>query len=89
MVRTESPVSQSDAVIVHDAQSQLPKIKAPTQITFGRRDVVTSTRFADALKNGIEGSEMVVFEGCARAPIYENVAEFNERTLAFLKRNSG
>ena len=80
---------QSNAVIAHDAQSQLARIKAPTQITFGRRDVVTSTRFADALKNGIGGSEMVVFEGCAHAPIYENVGEFNEKTLNFLKRNSG
>jgi pimeloyl-ACP methyl ester carboxylesterase len=80
---------QSNAVIAHDAQSQLARIKTPTQITFGRRDVVTSTRFADTLMNGVGGSEMVVFEGCAHAPIYENVAEFNEKTLNFLKRNSG
>ena len=32
---------------------------------------------------------MGVFEGCAHAPIYENVGEFNEKTLNFLKRNSG
>jgi pimeloyl-ACP methyl ester carboxylesterase len=80
---------QSNAVIAHDAQSQLASIKAPTQITFGRRDVVTSTRFGDALKNGIAESEMAVFEGCAHAPIYENVGEFNERTLSFLQRHSG
>jgi len=80
---------QSNAVIAHDAGSALAAIKAPTQITFGRHDVVTSTRFADAMKNGIGRSEMVVFEGCAHAPIYENVPEFNERTLSFLRRNSG
>ena len=80
---------QSDAVIAHDAQSQLTRIKAPTQITFGRRDVVTSTRFAGTLKNGIGGSEMLVFEGCSHAPIYENVGEFNEKSLIFLKRNIG
>jgi pimeloyl-ACP methyl ester carboxylesterase len=80
---------QSDAVIGHDAEAALAKIKAPTQITFGRHDAVTSTRFADAMKNGIGRSELVVFEGCAHAPIYENVAEFNEKTLSFLKRNSG
>ena len=80
---------QSDAVIGHDAESQLGKIKAPTQITFGRHDVVTSVRFADAMKNGIRKSEMVVFEGCSHAPIYENVSEFNQKTLEFLKRNTG
>lgn len=80
---------QSDAVIAHDAQSQLANIRAPTQITFGQRDVVTSTRFAGPLNSGISGSELAVFENCAHAPIYENIAEFNERTLNFLKRYSG
>ena len=84
----EAFLRQSDAVIAHDAGSALAGIKAPTQITFGRHDVVTSTRFADSMKNGIVRSEMIVFEGCAHAPIYENVAEFNEKTLKFLRRNS-
>ena len=79
-------IRQSNAVIAHDALDQLGKIAAPTQITFGRHDAVTSTRFANALKNGIKGSELVVFETCAHAPIYESVAEFNERTLGFLRR---
>src|SRR5260221_705773 len=39
---------QSKAVLAHDAQAQLGKIEAPTQITFGQHDMVTSTRFADA-----------------------------------------
>jgi pimeloyl-ACP methyl ester carboxylesterase len=82
-------ISQSGAVISHDAVSQLGNIKAPTQITFGRHDMVTSTRFADAMKNGIKGSELTIFEGCAHAPIYENVAEFNDKSLAFLKRHAG
>jgi pimeloyl-ACP methyl ester carboxylesterase len=85
----EAFLRQSDAVIAHDAGAALAGIKAPTQITFGRHDVVTSTRFADTMKNGIGRSEMMVFEGCAHAPIYENVAEFNGKTLTFLKRNSG
>jgi pimeloyl-ACP methyl ester carboxylesterase len=80
---------QSNAVIAHDALSQLNRIAAPTQITFGRHDIVTSTRFADPLKNGIKGSELTVFETCAHAPIYEDVAGFNERTLAFLRRHVG
>src|SRR5271165_904616 len=80
---------QSNAVIAHDALGQLGKIAAPTQITFGRHDIVTSTRFADAFKSGIGKSELTVFETCAHAAIYEQVGEFNEKTLAFLKRHSG
>ncbi len=82
-------MQQSNAVIGHDARAQLGKIKAPTQITFGRFDMVTSTRFAAPLKDNISGAEVVVFEGCAHAPIYEKVDEFNQKTLAFLQQHSG
>ena len=41
------------------------------------------------MKNGIKGSEFLVFETCAHAPIYESVAEFNDKTLSFLKRHAG
>lgn len=80
---------QSGAVIAHDVLAQLPKIKSPTQITFGRHDLVTSTRFAEPIRAAIKGSELVIFETCAHAPIYESVAEFNEKTLQFLKRHAG
>ncbi len=80
-------IRQSNAVIAHDALTQLSRISAPTQITFGRHDTVTSLRFADAMKNGIKASELLVFESCAHAAIYESVAEFNEKTLSFLKRH--
>jgi pimeloyl-ACP methyl ester carboxylesterase len=82
-------IQESNAVMAHDAEAQLGRITAPTQITFGRHDLVTSTRFADRLKGGIRGSEVVIFEGCAHAPIYEKVEEFNQKTLAFLQRHVG
>jgi 3-oxoadipate enol-lactonase len=81
----EAFLSQSNAVISHDAGAELSRIKVPTQITFGRHDMVTSTRFAEAIKTAIKGSEIVVFEDCSHAPIYENVADFNAKTLDFLK----
>jgi 2-hydroxy-6-oxonona-2,4-dienedioate hydrolase len=80
---------QSQAVLDHDASGVIGTITAPTQITFGRHDICTSTRFAGPLHSAIAGSEVVVFEDCAHAPIYENVEEFNQRTLAFLQRHTG
>ena len=70
-------------------EAQLGQISAPTQITFGRHDQITSTRFAERLTSGIRGSELLIFEGCAHAALYENVAEFNQKTLAFLRRHAG
>jgi pimeloyl-ACP methyl ester carboxylesterase len=74
--------------MAHDAEGALARITAPTQITFGRHDVLTSSRYADAMKSQIRGSEVVVFEGCAHAPIYERVEEFNQTTLRFLHSHS-
>jgi pimeloyl-ACP methyl ester carboxylesterase len=82
-------MQQSNAVIAHDAEAQLGKITAPTQITFGRCDLATSTRFADRMVGNIRDSELLIFEGCAHAPIYEKVEEFNQKTLAFLQQHAG
>jgi len=78
---------QSGAVLTHDATAVLGSVSAPTLITFGRHDLVTSTRFAAPLSEGIAGSEVLVFEDCSHAPIYENIDAFNAQTLAFLQRH--
>lgn len=80
-------LQQSNAVLAHDVESQLDRIIAPTLITFGRHDMLT-IRFADRLKGGIRNSEVLIFEGCAHAPIYEKVEEFNRKTLDFLQRQA-
>ena len=85
----ESFIQQSNAVIDHDAQAQLSRITAPTLITFGRHDAATSTRFATPLTEGMRNSELLIFEGCSHAPIYEKVEEFNQKTLAFLRKHVG
>jgi pimeloyl-ACP methyl ester carboxylesterase len=82
-------IQQSNAVISHDASAQLSRITAPTQITFGSTDRVTSTRFADQMKGGIRDAELLIFEGPAHAPLYESVEEFNAQTLQFLQRHTG
>jgi pimeloyl-ACP methyl ester carboxylesterase len=89
MAPVDAFLRQSGAVLTHDASQELGKIKAPTLITYGRHDAVTSTRFAGPLTEGIKGSELTIFEDCSHAPLYENVEEFNGRTLAFLDRHSG
>jgi hypothetical protein len=50
--------------------------------------MVTSTRFVEPFTSGVKKNELVIFEMCAHAPIYERVSEFNEKTLAFLKHHA-
>src|SRR5678815_5961778 len=77
------------AVITHDVDSQLNNISAPTLVTFGRYDLITSLRFAEPIRSKIPNTEMIVFEDASHTPIYEKVDEFNQRTIAFLESHSG
>jgi pimeloyl-ACP methyl ester carboxylesterase len=79
-------LAQIDAVIAHDASAVLGEIDVPTLITFGARDVVCSTRFAEPLNTGIGGSELVVFEHLSHAGLHEDPETFNRATLDFLLR---
>lgn len=80
---------QTDAVLGHDASQVLGQIQAPALVTFGAHDLVTSTRFADPLTNGISASELVVFEHLSHAGLHEDPDTFNRATLDFLLRQSG
>ena len=82
----EAFLSQTEAVLAHDARSVLGEINAPTLVTFGAHDLVTSTRFADPLTNGIINSELTVFDHLSHAGLHEDPDEFNRATLDFLLR---
>jgi pimeloyl-ACP methyl ester carboxylesterase len=79
-------LAQIEAAIAHDASAVLGEIGAPTLITFGARDLVCSTRFAEPLTRGIAGSELVVFEHLSHAGLHEDPETFNRATLDFLLR---
>lgn len=79
-------LAQTDAVLAHDASAVLGKISAPAVITFGARDLICSTRFAEPLQRGIGGSELVVFEHLSHAGLHEDPDTFNRATLEFLLR---
>ena len=79
---------QTDAVLGHDASQVLGQVRAPTLVTFGAHDLVTSTRFAGPLTSGIAVSELVVFEHLSHAGLHEDPDTFNRATLDFLLRQN-
>jgi pimeloyl-ACP methyl ester carboxylesterase len=79
-------LAQIEGVVAHDASAVLGEIDAPTLITFGARDLVCSTRFAEPLRNGIARSEVVVFDRLSHAGLHEDPETFNRATLDFLLR---
>ena len=82
-------LAQSEAVIAHDASPVLGAITAPTLITFGAHDLVTSTRFAGPLTSGIATNELVVFDDLSHAGLHEDPETFNRATVDFLLRQRG
>ena len=80
-------LEHSMAVIQHDALGALPKLRAPTQISFGSADVVTSTRFVEPFLSALPHAELEIFDGCSHATFFEDVERFHSRTLEFLRRS--
>lgn len=58
--------------------AQLPAIKAPTLILWGKQDQVVDVAMADVFRRGIAGSELVVLDGVGHVPMVEAA----ERTAA-------
>ena len=79
-------LAQTEAAMAHDASAVLGEIDAPTLITVGARDLVCSPRFAERLKGGIGGSELIVFEHLSHGGLHEDPETFNRATLDFLLR---
>jgi pimeloyl-ACP methyl ester carboxylesterase len=80
-------LEHSTAVIRHDALDALRNVRAPTQVSFGSADVITSTRFAEPFLGALPHAELEIFEGCSHASFFEDAEGFNRRTLDFLKRS--
>jgi pimeloyl-ACP methyl ester carboxylesterase len=80
----EAFLAQCQAVIDHDASGVLGDVAAPTLLTFGARDLCTSTRFAGPLSEGIPDSTVVVFEHLSHAGLHEDPESFNAASLEFL-----
>ena len=59
-------------------------ILAPMLITFGGRDLCTSTLFAPALTDGIADGTLVVFDHLSHAGLHEDPETFNAASLKFL-----
>jgi pimeloyl-ACP methyl ester carboxylesterase len=84
----EAFLAQSDGALAHDASSVLGQIQAPTLVTYGAHDTVTSTRFAEPITSAIAGSELTVFEHLSHAGLHEDPDAFNGATLDFLLRHT-
>jgi len=81
-------LEHTNAVITHDVLRELEAVRAPTHLTFGAHDELTSTRFAEPMCSAIQQSELDVFEYSSHMPFFDDVENFNARSVAFLQRHA-
>ena len=68
-----------------DSLEQLNKIKAPTLIVWGDKDVVIPRSDQEALLKQIAGSRLVVYPGAGHALYWEEPARFASDIVAFIE----
>ena len=72
------------ACISHDATGVLGKIKSPTLIMVGDRDILVPPRFAKQLSKGIKNSRLRIIRGGGHVPWLDNPQACIKHLAAFL-----
>ncbi len=89
VIKTSSPIGIGGALLAlacrTDTTPVLPKIKVPTLILCGERDVLTPLKDSEFMHNQIIGSSFHIIPAAAHLSNLENPGVFNEKLLAFLK----
>lgn len=65
---------------------RLSKVGAPTQVIWGRQDIVTPPRVAQEFAAGIPGAQLHWIDRCGHAPMVEQPEAFTAGLEAFLDR---
>lgn len=76
--------AQCAACCAHDTYARLGGIAAPTLLTVGDADIFTPLRLSREMHEAMPGSELLVLPGLGHAHHWEDLAQFNARTTAFL-----
>jgi pimeloyl-ACP methyl ester carboxylesterase len=67
-----------------DIRGDLPKIKAPTLILWGKQDQITPVSGSEVAVNEIHGATLRLFDNCGHWAYLEHTDEFNRLVLEFL-----
>tara|TARA_B100000780_G_scaffold54556_1_gene34120 strand:- start:5908 stop:6675 length:768 start_codon:yes stop_codon:yes gene_type:complete len=74
------------SAIRHNMANDLPEIKNPTLIIWGKQDSVTPPSVAKEFKSLLPNSSLVWIDKCGHAPMMENAKEFNNSVFDWLQK---
>jgi pimeloyl-ACP methyl ester carboxylesterase len=84
-----SPYATTQSLIAlrdTDLRGELSKIRIPTAIFHGVKDVICEFALAEQMHQGIENSYIVKFENSGHGLFIEELEKFNTQLLAFLQK---
>ena len=84
-----SPYATTQSLIAlrdTDLRGELSKIKIPTAIFHGAKDLICEFALAEQMQKGIKNSYIVKFENSGHGLFFEELEKFNTELLAFLKK---
>jgi 4,5:9,10-diseco-3-hydroxy-5,9,17-trioxoandrosta-1(10),2-diene-4-oate hydrolase len=67
---------------------QLPQLKRPALIVWGRQDRTIPVRHAYRAAQRIPGAELKIYDRCGHLPMFEQATAFNRDLLAFIDRGA-
>ena len=74
------------SAIRHNMSKDLPKIKIPTAIIWGKNDIVTPPNVAEEFHSLLPNSELYWIDKCGHAPMMEYPERFNEILFEWLEK---
>jgi 3-oxoadipate enol-lactonase len=80
----EGFLGQVVATQEHDALDRLPRIRAPTLVMTGTKDILVHPKNSEALASRIPGAKLVKIEGGSHGFNFEMPARFNQELFDFL-----
>lgn len=80
---------QIAANLTNDLRAAASELKLPTLVTVGELDLLCPVSASEELAQAIKGAELVVFKGVGHLASMEMADDFNEITLAWLRRLAG
>ena len=78
-------LAMAKSAIRHNMAKDLPKMKLPCLIIWGKNDNVTPPEVGNEFNNLLPNSDLVWIDKCGHAPMMEHPEKFNEILLNWLK----
>ena len=76
------------SAIRHNMSKDLPKIKVPTALIWGKNDIVTPPEVALEFEKLMPMSDLFWIDKCGHAPMMEHPKKFNEILKSWLLKNN-